>query len=89
MPNVEIPPRYRGPTNGVSLVQVDGETVRSCLDAVEDQYPGLKELILDHDGHLRRFVRLFVNGEAIARDAVDTPVTHADQIQIMASAAGG
>ena len=89
MPKVEVPPRYRGPTGGLSLIEVDAHTVRSCIEAVEAEHPGFRELVLDGDGNLRRFVRLFVNGEALDRDAIDTPVRHADQIQVMAAAAGG
>ena len=52
-------------------------------------YPGFRELILDDDGNLRRFVRLFLNGEALDRDAVDSPVSDSDHIQILAAVAGG
>jgi hypothetical protein len=62
-----------------------------CIEAIEAQHPGFRELILDSEGKVRRFVRLFVNGEALDRDAVavDAPVTDSDLIQILASAAGG
>ena len=89
MPQVEIPPRYRGPTGGVSLVEVEAPTVRDCIAAVEARYPGFAELILDRDGNVRRYVRLFLNGEALARDAVDAPTGAGDHLQILASAAGG
>jgi molybdopterin synthase sulfur carrier subunit len=89
MPQVEIPPRYRGPTNGRSQIEVDGGTVRSCIEAVEVQYPGFLELVFDANGELRRYVRLFVNGEALDRDAVDAPVEASDRVQILASVAGG
>ena len=89
MPKVDVPPRYRGPTGGLGLIQVDADTVRSCIEAVEVRHPGFRELILDRDGNLRRFVRLFVNGEALDRAAIDTPVADSDQIQVLAAAAGG
>ena len=89
MPQVEIPPRYRGPTKGCSRVEVDGDTVRACVEAVESQYPGFLELVFDADGNLRRFVRLCVNGDALDRDAVDAPLGAGDQVQILASVAGG
>jgi molybdopterin converting factor small subunit len=89
MPQVEIPPRYRGPTNGRSQIDVDGNTVRRCIEAVEVQYPGILELVFDADGELRRYVRLFVNDEALDRDAVDAPVAASDRVQILASVAGG
>ena len=89
MPKVDVPPRYRGPTKGVGLIDVDADTVRSCIDAVEAEYPGFRELILGSDGNIRRFVRVFINGEALDRDAADAPVAEADHIQILAAAAGG
>ena len=91
MPKVKIPPRYRGPTRGLGLIEVDADTVRMCIEAIEARHPGFRELILDSEGKIRRFVRLFVNGEALDRDAVavDAPVTDSDLIQILASAAGG
>ena len=89
MPKVEVPPRYRGPTNGRGLIEVEADTVRSCIEAVEAEHPGFRELVLDGDGNLRRFVRLFVNGEALDRDAVDAPVAGADRVQVLAVAAGG
>ena len=89
MPKVEVPPRYRGPTNGLAVIEVEADTVRSCIEAVEVQYPGFRELVLDPEGNLRRYVRLFVNGEALERDAVDTPVVATDCVQVLAAAAGG
>ena len=89
MPKIEVPPRYRGPTRGLDLIEVDADTVRSCIEAVEAQHHGFRELILDSDGNVRRFVRVFVNGEALDRDAVDAPVADSDHIQILAAAAGG
>ncbi len=89
MPKVAVPPRYRGPTSGLGLIEVDADTVRSCIEAVELEHPGFRELVLDSEGNLRRFVRVFVNGEALDRDAVDAPVANADRIQILAAAAGG
>ena len=89
MPKVEVPPRYRGPTGGLGLIEVDADSVRLCIEVVEIQHPGFRELILDSEGNVRRFVRLFVNGEALDRDAVDTPVADADHVQVLAAVAGG
>lgn len=89
MPQVEVPPRYRGPTQGRSRIDVDAATVRTCIEAVESQYPGFRELVFDAQGNLRRYVRLCVNGDALDRDAVDEPVAGDDRVQILAAAAGG
>ena len=89
MPKVEIPTRYRGPTNGLGLVEVEADTVRACTEAVEAQHPGFGELVLDREGNVRRFVRLCVNGEVLDRESVDAPVADGDRVQILAAAAGG
>ena len=89
MPRVEVPRRYRGPTRGRERIDVDAASVRACIEAVEAEYPGFRELVLEPDGALRRFVRLFVNGNQLAADALDTPVGADDSIEILAAAAGG
>ncbi len=89
MPVVEVPSRYRIPTQGEGQIEVDARTVRECITAVEARYPGFEELIVDAKGGLHRFVRLFVNGDELARDALDTPVASDDKVAILAAAAGG
>ena len=89
MPEVHIPPRYRGPTNGERLVEVAGGTVRECVAAVDARYPGFGELVFDADGEVRLFATLFVNGEALDRAAGDTQVAESDRIEILAAVAGG
>lgn len=89
MPQVEVPSRYRVPTQGEAVVEVEGRTVRECIRAVEARYPGFEELVFDSKGHVHRFVRLFLNEEEIPRSAPDVPVAAADRIQILAAAAGG
>ncbi|MHC4224757.1 MAG: MoaD/ThiS family protein [Planctomycetota bacterium] len=81
MPKIEVPARYRVPTGGEATIAIDGSTVRACLEAAEEKYPGF--------GELRPFVKLFVNGDQLARDALDSPVASKDTISVMAAAAGG
>lgn len=89
MPQVEVPSRYRVPTKGESSIDVEGRTVRECIDAVEARYPGFRELIVDGKGEVQRFVRLFVNGEQLARDGLDTAVSEDARIAILVAPAGG
>jgi molybdopterin converting factor small subunit len=89
MPEVHIPTRYRGPTNGERLVEVAGGTVRECIAAVDARYPGFGELVFDAEGKIRLFATLFVNGEELDRAAGDTQVAKSDRIEILAAVAGG
>ena len=89
MPVIEVPRRYRVPTGGQATIAIDGDTVRICLENAEAKYPGFGELVLDDAGELRLFVKLFVNGDLLERDALDTPVSSADTISVLTAAAGG
>jgi adenylyltransferase/sulfurtransferase len=89
MPVVEVPSRYRIPTRGESRIDVGDGTVRECIAAVEASYPGFQELILDSAGELHRFVKLFVNGNELPRNALDTRVSGSDCVAVLAAAAGG
>lgn len=89
MPTLRIPPPYRGPTKGEAEIEVDGATVRACLDAAEARYPGFREQVLTPAGETHRFVRLFLNGSALPAGALDRSVAPRDEIAILATIAGG
>ncbi len=89
MPHVKIPPLYQGPTLGRGLVEVKGSTVRECIEAVGNQFPGFSEQVFDGAGAVHRFVTLFINGDEIDRSAVDKPVAETDEVEILAAIAGG
>ena len=89
MPTIEIPSRYRVPTKGEGNIEVDADTVRACIEAVEARYPGFQELILNAKGELHLFSKLSLNGELLDRDALDTPVSGNDILAVLAPVAGG
>ena len=89
MPLVKIPAAYRGPTRGAECVEVEGATVRSCIQAVADAYPGFGEQVFDAKGGVHRFVTLFKNGVEIDRDVIDSPIQASDEVEILAAIAGG
>ena len=89
MPQVQVPSVYRVPTKGEGRIEVDASTVKACIEAVEARYPGFQELILNTKGELHLFSKLFLNGELLDRDALDTPVSGDDTVAVLAPAAGG
>ncbi len=89
MPQVKIPPPYRGPTQGEGRVRVEGANVGECLGALIERYPGLGDLLWGPDHSVHRFVTLFVNGEEIDRTALHTPVSEGDEVEILSAVAGG
>ena len=69
--------------------QVAVKRVEAALDAVESDHPGFKALVLDGEGRQHRFVKLFINEEAIPSDALDTPLGDSDRLEVLAAIAGG
>ena len=90
MPRVIVPPPYRGPTAGADRIEVEGDTVKACLDAVGQRHPGFIEQVVAADGGVHRFVNLFLNGEELERSgALERTVSEGDEIEILAAIAGG
>jgi molybdopterin synthase sulfur carrier subunit len=70
--------------------EVKAADVRSLLDELETKYPRLRRRIRDETGAVRRFVRVFVNGEAIdPTNGLATPLTERDRVDILHSIQGG
>jgi len=67
----------------VSALDIDGDTVRECIQAVEARYPGFSELIFEPDGEIRRGVQLALNDSALPRNGADSPIADTDVIQIL------
>jgi len=89
MPLVLIPSAYRAPTRGLAEVEAAGATVRECLGAVEAQYPGFLELVLDAKGTQHPFVKLFVNEVQLEANALETTLAPEDRVEVLAAIAGG
>lgn len=89
MPVVIVPEPYRGPTKGLSRIEVAASTVRGALESVERAHPGFIELVVDKAGRQHRFVKLFVNEQQLGNDALETPLSTDDRLEVLAAIAGG
>jgi molybdopterin synthase sulfur carrier subunit len=70
--------------------QLDADSVAHLLDELEVRYPRLRFKIRDANGQLRRYVRVFVDGEDVSRTTgVTTPLAGARTIDVLHSIAGG
>jgi molybdopterin synthase sulfur carrier subunit len=88
--NVRIPTPLRKLTNELDVVSGDGGTLTSCIESLEQQYPGLKERLCDEAGELRRFVNVYVNGEDVRFLAgMATALKAGDEVSIVPAVAGG
>ena len=87
---VKIPTPLRNLTNDKDLVEVNASNIREVIDALENDFPGVKERICEEDGSIRRFVNLYVNGEDVRfLSELDTLISENDEISIVPAVAGG
>src|SRR5580765_9080470 len=88
--DVRVPTVLRRHTGGERVVQADGSTVGAVLDSLMQQFPGLKEELLNDDGQIRQFVNIYVNDEDIRYlNRLDTAIGDGDSVAILPAVAGG
>jgi sulfur-carrier protein len=69
---------------------VSADSVEHLLDELEGRYPRLRFKLRDETGQLRRYVRVFVDGEDVSRTTgTATRLSGAETIDILHSIAGG
>jgi len=87
---VRVPTPLRKFTQGADEVDAYGNTIRSIVEDLEKNYPGIKERICDETGKVRRFVNVYVNGDDIRfLQNLETALKEGDNISIVPAIAGG
>ncbi|WP_028950182.1 MoaD/ThiS family protein [Sulfurihydrogenibium subterraneum] len=87
---VRIPTALRRITQGQGEVTVEASSIAQLIDALEKEFPGIKERLVDENGEIRKFVNFFVNDEDIRfSQGKDTPLKDGDVVAIIPAIAGG
>jgi molybdopterin converting factor small subunit len=84
---VHIPSPLYSYTAGVSHVDAVGATLDQLLVSLDQRYPGLRFRIIDEQRHVRRHMRIFVNGEET--EDLSRPLDERDAVNIVAALSGG
>ena len=72
-------------TDNKDVVEVTGDTVQDCIDALRDRYPEL-ERWLYRGGKVATFVHIGLNNK---KASVDDTVKDGDELKIMLATGGG
>ena len=87
---VRIPGPLRRITDGADKIEVEAQTLEELIVALEAQYPGMKDRILDENGAVRYFVNLYLHNEDVRfLEGLSTPVKAGDEVSIVPAVAGG
>ena len=86
---VRIPTPLQKLTNGKAEVECSARNITELVDALERDYPGIKERSSE-DGKVRRFINIYVNDEDIRFvNKEETVLKDGDSISIVPAIAGG
>lgn len=86
---VRIPTPLQKLTNGKAEVECSAKNVLELVDALEKDYPGMKERLSD-GGKIRRFINIYVNEEDIRfASKEETGLKDGDSVSIVPAIAGG
>ena len=86
---VRIPTPLQKLTNGKVEVECAAGNITQLVDALEKDYPGMKERLTD-GGKVRRFINIYVNDEDIRfLNKEETALKEGDAISIVPAIAGG
>ena len=75
--------------DGKKAVEVKGETIGECLDCVHDMFPGIKERLMNHEGNVRPYIAILLNGVNTYPGELLMPVKNGDEISIICLIDGG
>lgn len=90
MATVLVPTPLRRLTKGQAKVDAPGNDIAAVFRAVNEQYPGFDEKLMDDDGNVKRFINVFLNNDEIrSLQGMETPVSDEDKVSIVPAMAGG
>ena len=87
MAKVFIPTMLQPLTGGVKQTECQGRNVRQIIDALEEQYPGIKARLVEH-GEIRSNLAVDIDGD-VARMGMLERVREDSEIHFVPAIAGG
>lgn len=90
MPTVSFTSNLRRFYPELTTKSFSGHSVAEVLDSIEQEFPGLRDYIVDDQGQLRKHVNIFL-GNVMIRDKehLSDAVSESDELYIMQALSGG
>jgi molybdopterin synthase sulfur carrier subunit len=89
--SLKVPTALRRITDGAEQLDIPTGTLAQAIDALDVQFPGLRDRVLDEDnGNIHPFISIFLNGNDVHYiRGLETGVNDGDEIIIVPAIAGG
>ena len=87
MARVFIPTMLQPLTGGVKQTECQGRNVRQIVEALEDQYPGIKARLVE-DGEIRSNLAVAIDGD-VARMGMLERVGESSEVHFVPAIGGG
>lgn len=71
------------------VINVDAATVEAALVKLADEYRDLRKVLYDREGNVRATHKIFLNGEPLEPDQLDSPVAADDCVDLLLAISGG
>lgn len=90
MPQVKFTSALQRFFPSLQNMETEGQTVLEVVESINQQFPGLKDYLLEEDGSLRKHVNIFLKEELIRdRNQLSDPVRPTDEVLIFQALSGG
>ena len=76
-------------TDGLDAVDVNGNTVGECLDALAERFPDMRRVLFTRNGGLVRNIDVYINHDSAYPDELKQPVSDGDMIHLNMLLMGG
>jgi molybdopterin converting factor small subunit len=70
-------------------IDVQGKTIKECLNDLVRQFPDLKKVLLNQEGNLQNTYEYYVNGESSFPRDMNKPLKDGDKLNVVYVIHGG
>ena len=68
----------------------NAQNISELLNDLEEEYPGIKDYLVDTEGQLRKHINIFIGEKLIEdREQLSDPITEKDEVLIFQALSGG
>lgn len=62
---IRIPTPLQNLTEGKAEIEAEAQNLATLIEVLNQNYPGIKERLIDESGEIRRFVNIYINDEDV------------------------